>query len=1033
MYRAFSHNPKQWSTNSKTFSQHGHSIESISIPFLSSSFRTGILPFNARQMKTFTFLGTGVCKGYGTVVDVYIPNRKFKAGKRFVFARFMRVDDVERLVSNPCTVWNGRMHMHANVVRFDRSSKPAYRPIRTETLAANTSAADTYAFVFKGGLWTMMEFSSLISKEKFLQHVGVASWFNSLSNAQPDFVSKERIVWMDIEGVPLHLWSHPTFTKIGSRWDELMELEESKDDLFAIVYQNEQEDNILEKFKIILRGKVFVIQAKELFSWVPIFQEDKSSDFYSDDESVRGDVGKENHFEQKSQDIGEDSDVDGKQDIEFKSGLEHDVDDNKVEDKVSSPSVGLNSRIMLDSSPIEDQMSSQETKMEKFSVMEAKYIWGNSNFTYLSSDSIGNSGDFNEVRSEEDRLGWSFNVRGANDFNAFIAESGLIDLHPEGYSFTHLSDHRPIILREIFMGYGATPFRLFHSWFTWDGFHNLVVDSWNGLQLEDRNDMVRFKKNLQGLKKAIREWVRDRKKNHNLFIKDTILKLGDIDKKLDCGEASEELLLFRMNLMQALQEKKSVDVRDSLQKAKVKRAIEGDENTKFFHGIINKKCAKLSISGVMVDGEWIVEPIRVKEAFRNHFVFRFHHSSSGCSRINFTYPNRLSQELILDLENHVSTNEICKAVWECGENKSPGPDGYTFELFRKFWSLVGLDFCKAIQCSAMALVIVNGSPTSEFQFQCGLKQGDPLAPYLFILVMESLHLSFSRVVEAGEWSDSNLDRILQVLHCFYLTSGLKINVQKSSLMGVGVNHNDIAKAACKLSYSILKTPLSNLGFLLDLPRPEFELGRILFALKALGIDLVSQCKKRMRNGLSTCFWEDVWMGYRPLKLMFPCIYALESNKLCTVAEKCHPNALDETFRRNIRDDFMLPKDPDATRWIKCIPNKVNVFAWKVRNDRLATKSNLIHRALVPLGVPGALDPVSLKGITLRDFMRIKLGNGENTSFWEDYWIEGDSLRNRFPWLYTLESCKRITVGEKICQPSLEFSFQRNTRGGVEQE
>nr|GFB77948.1 hypothetical protein [Tanacetum cinerariifolium] len=92
----------------------------------------------------------GVCKGYGTVVDVYIPNRKSKAGKRFAFARFIKVDDVEQLVSNLCTVWNGRMHMHANMVRFDRSSKPAYRPIRTETPTANTSATNTYASVFKG-------------------------------------------------------------------------------------------------------------------------------------------------------------------------------------------------------------------------------------------------------------------------------------------------------------------------------------------------------------------------------------------------------------------------------------------------------------------------------------------------------------------------------------------------------------------------------------------------------------------------------------------------------------------------------------------------------------------------------------------------------------------------------------------------------------------------------------------------------------------------------------------------------------------
>ncbi|GJW86569.1 hypothetical protein Tco_0161909 [Tanacetum coccineum] len=47
--------------------------------------------------------------------------------------------------------------------------------------------------------------------------------------------------------------------------------------------------------------------------------------------------------------------------------------------------------------------------------------------------------------------------------------------------------------------------------------------------------------------------------------------------------------------------------------------------------------------------------------------------------------------------------------------------------------------------------------------------------------------------------------------------------------------------------------------------------------------------------------------------------------------------------RSMIDDFMLPKEPVATRWIKRIPIKVNVFSWKVRHDRLATKSNLILR------------------------------------------------------------------------------------------
>nr|GFC43292.1 RNA-directed DNA polymerase, eukaryota, reverse transcriptase zinc-binding domain protein [Tanacetum cinerariifolium] len=64
----------------------------------------------------------------------------------------------------------------------------------------------------------------------------------------------------------------------------------------------------------------------------------------------------------------------------------------------------------------------------------------------------------------------------------------------------------------------------------------------------------------------------------------------------------------------------------------------------------------------------------------------------------------------------------------------------------------GLTWCKWIRgtfCFAKASVLVNGSPSNEFQFHRGLKQGDPLSPYLFILVMDSLHLSFSRAVEEG--------------------------------------------------------------------------------------------------------------------------------------------------------------------------------------------------------------------------------------------------------------------------------------------
>ncbi|GKG20376.1 hypothetical protein Tco_0380177, partial [Tanacetum coccineum] len=51
----------------------------------------------------------------------------------------------------------------------------------------------------------------------------------------------------------------------------------------------------------------------------------------------------------------------------------------------------------------------------------------------------------------------------------------------------------------------------------------------------------------------------------------------------------------------------------------------------------------------------------------------------------------------LHSEAPISRDEIRRAVWDCGENKSPGPDGFTFEFFRKFWNIVGLDLCLAVE------------------------------------------------------------------------------------------------------------------------------------------------------------------------------------------------------------------------------------------------------------------------------------------------------------------------------------------------
>ena len=66
-------------------------------------------------------------------------------------------------------------------------------------------------------------------------------------------------------------------------------------------------------------------------------------------------------------------------------------------------------------------------------------------------------------------------------------------------------------------------------------------------------------------------------------------RLVELDKLFDQGKGNEDLVNERTALLKELQD---IDARSSLdmaQKAKIRWSIEGDENSKYFHGIFNKK------------------------------------------------------------------------------------------------------------------------------------------------------------------------------------------------------------------------------------------------------------------------------------------------------------------------------------------------------------------------------------------------------------------------------------------------------------
>jgi hypothetical protein len=58
---------------------------------------------------------------------------------------------------------------------------------------------------------------------------------------------------------------------------------------------------------------------------------------------------------------------------------------------------------------------------------------------------------------------------------------------------------------------------------------------------------------------------------------------------------------------------------------------------------------------------------------------------------------------------------------------------------------------RACVCTATASVLVNGSPTDEFPLERGLRQGDPLSPFLFLLAAEGLGVMMRAMVEGNRF------------------------------------------------------------------------------------------------------------------------------------------------------------------------------------------------------------------------------------------------------------------------------------------
>ncbi|KAL8508119.1 hypothetical protein ACS0TY_018617 [Phlomoides rotata] len=277
------------------------------------------------------------------------------------------------------------------------------------------------------------------------------------------------------------------------------------------------------------------------------------------------------------------------------------------------------------------------------------------------------AGDFNTVRTSCERKGrgMATSFQECDKFNDFISTCGLEELSLRGRKYTWykedgsamsridrvlineigfenwssislsalprtLSDHCPIFTRNRTIDWGPKPFKVKNSWFLLRDYDNMIEDFWNKTCIQGTAGFI-FKEKLKLLKSELRVWDRKNCSTMEHKAEEAKKKISELDMKAEAVDLSAEEIEVRKDCFQTFKDAKLSKNIMLFQQSRDKWIKDGEENSKFFHAIINQRRKINNINGIFMGGSWVEGVEATKVAIKDHFQNAFTEESWSVS------------------------------------------------------------------------------------------------------------------------------------------------------------------------------------------------------------------------------------------------------------------------------------------------------------------------------------------------------------------------------------------------------------------